>query len=225
MTLTAGYLRSQGVVPWNDRQGTVVAIDGQFVTEKWTDASTIDDDCVGSDAGPNTTTADLTIDGALASGGVATFTYERSVIVTVTHASSIVAVSGTVYGYDKYGNAIQEAWSVTATGTSKTYTTGKAFKKVTRVTITAASDASANTVAVGDSKKFGLAYVAADQAITGELEDTSVPTAGALTAGSTATLKDYRGLYAPNSAPDAAKDFQITYRVNPTIEQFKGSTA
>lgn len=225
MTLSAAYLRAQGSVPFVNRNGTLVSIDGQLVTEKFTDVSTISAAGVGSDAGPNTTTADLTIDGALASGGVATFTPARAVIVTVTHATSIVACNGTIYGYDQFGNAIQEAWSVTATGTSKTYTTGKAFKKVTRVTITAAADASANTVAVGDSKVFGLSYRAINQILVGELQDTSVPTAGALVAGSNATLTDYRGTYTPNGTPNGSIDWTITYQIDPTVNQFKASTA
>lgn len=225
MPLSAAYLRAQGSVPYHNRNGSVVAIDGMHVTEKFVNATTIAAAGVGSDAGPNTTTADLVIDGSLASGGVATFDYARSVIVTVTHASSIVATNGVVYGYDMFGNAIQEAWSVTATGTSKTYTTGKAFKKVTRVTITAAADSSANTVAVGNSKRFGLSYVAADQKLITELEDTSVPTVGALVAGSTATLTDWRGIYTPNGTLNGALDFTIQYRVDPTVPFNKPSTA
>lgn len=224
MPLSTAYLKSNGVVPFHNPNGTVQWIDGLVVCEKWTDPSTIDDDGVGSDAGPNTTTANLTIDGALASGGVATFSPARAAIVTVTHATSVVAVSGTITGTDVFGNTISEDWSVTATGTSKTYTTGKAFKTITQVTITAAADASADTVKVGDSKRLGLSYVAADQALITELEDTSVPTAGALVAGSTATAKDYRGTYTPNSTLNGALDFTITYAVNPTVQQFKAST-
>lgn len=224
--LPAAYLRAQGAVPFISRQGTVVAIDGQHVTEKFTDVSTISSAGVGSDAGPNATTADLTIDGALASGGVATFTPSRCVTVTVTHATSVVACNGVIYGYDQFGNAIQEAWSVTATGTSKTYTTGKAFKKVTRVTITAAADASANTVAVGDSKVLGLAYRAINQKLITELQDTSVPgTAGTLVAGSSATLTDWRGTYTPNGTPNGSIDWTIQYQIDPTVNQFRASTA
>lgn len=225
MPLTAGYLRSQGVVPWNDRQGTVVSIDGQIVTEKWTDPSTIDADGIGSDAGPDSETVDLTIDGAFASGGIATLSPARNVIITVTHGSSIVACNGIIYGYDIYGNAITEAWAVTATGTSKTSVGKKAFKKVTQITITAATDASANTVAAGDGKKLGLSYVALNVGLLLELEDTSVPTAGVIVAGSTAADTDYRGTYTPNSTLNGALDFTIAYQVDPTVGQFKGSTA
>lgn len=226
MPLNRAYLRGQGPVPFIDRNGTVVAISGQIVTEKWTNPTAIDDNGVSTaQAGPDSTTASLTITGAFASGGVATFTYPRAVIVTVTHDTSIVACNGTISGYDQFGNAISEAWSVTATGTSKTYQTGKAFKKVTAVTVTAATDASTNNIIVGDSKAFGLSYIAISQALISELEDTSVPTAGVLVAGSVATLTDRRGTYTPNSSPDAALDFTIQYEIDPTYRQFVGSTA
>lgn len=222
MPLSRAYLRGAGAVPFIDKQGTVIAIDGNLVTEKFTDVSTIDVDGLGSDAGPNTTTVDLTLDGALTSGGVGTFTPARAVTITVTHATSVVAVSGTVYGRDAYGNSISEAWSVTATGTSKTYTTAKAFKTITQITVTAAADASANTVAAGDSKRLGLSYRALNQALVAELEDTSVPTAGALVAGSSTSTLDWRGTYTPNSTTNGALDFTIQYAIDPTYQQFEG---
>src|SRR6266550_6398769 len=56
-------------------------------------------------AGPNTTTTTLPINGSLASGGAAVllptfgvFTGGRNVVVTVTHGSAIVAVSGVITG-------------------------------------------------------------------------------------------------------------------------------
>src|SRR5436190_17710282 len=61
-------------------------------------------------AGPNTATINLTITGSLAAGGKATllptfgpFTGGRNVVVTVTHATSIVAVNGVITGIDVYG--------------------------------------------------------------------------------------------------------------------------
>src|SRR5438309_1278968 len=108
-------------------------------------------------AGPNTATITPALNGSLASGGIATliplygpWTGGRNVVVTVTHATSIVAENGVITGIDIYGRQIVENWSVTATGTSKTYVTKKCFKYVTSVTITSASDASANTNTVGD---------------------------------------------------------------------------
>lgn len=224
MTLSAAYQRSQGPVPYRDVSGTLVAIDGQLVTEKWTDPSTIDDDgVVVGHAGVNTTTASMTIGGAFASGGIATLTFPRAIIVTVTHGSAVVAESGVITGYDAFGNLISEAWSVTAGGTSKTYTTGKAFKKVTAITETSASDASANTVKVGDSKRFGLHYRALNTKLILELEDATIPTVGTLVAGADVTVTDRRGTYTPNSAPNGALDFTITYMIDVTKKQFDAS--
>lgn len=189
----------------------VTCVPAVLIRETFTNASTIDDDGVGSDAGPDTTTANLTIDGALASGGVATFTPPRAATVTVTHASSIVACDGTVYGTDMYGRTVSETWAVTATGTSKTDTTATAFKTITQVTITAASDASANTVKVGDSKVLGLAFKCDSLVPISELEDGTTPTAGVMVRSSTSANADYRGTYTPNSTLNGAKDFIVSY--------------
>lgn len=225
MTLSAAYLRGQGPVAFNDPQGVMVAITGQLVTEKFVDVSTIAATGISvGHAGPNTTTSNMTIGGSLASGGVATLTPARAVTVTVTHATSIVAASGIVTGYDQFGNLVSEAWSVTATGTSKTSTTKKVFKKVTQITETAASDASANTHSAGDSAVIGLGYRAINQKLIAELQDTAVPgTAGTLVAGSSAATTDWRGTYTPNAVPDGAKDYTITYEYDPTEGQFKAS--
>lgn len=181
------------------------------IHQQWVNPLGADDDgiSVGA-AGPNTTTADRTIGGALASGGVVTLDYPRPVLITVTHATSIVAVSGTTYGYDLDGQPIEESWSVTATGTSKTAGGLKAFKKVTRVSVTAAGNASANTIKVGTTAKLGLDVTAAHPVPLAELEDGADPGGiGAVTVASASN--DPRGLYAPNTAPDGAHDYDLWY--------------
>ncbi len=191
--------------------------------------------------GPNTATLTLTpngttgsANGVVVAGGVATlnaaygpWTGSRNVVVTVTHATSIVAVSGTITGIDVYGRVIAENWSVTATGTSKTYATKKAFKYVTQITITAASDASADTVKVGDGVVFGLdVRASAAQGISGglaglalkEIVDSALVTTGTIipfdptNSGLSASFSaDMRGTYAPSAAPNASHLYDIWF--------------
>lgn len=159
-------------------------------------------------------TTSQTLGGALTSGGVGTFATPRNVVITVTHASSVVAMSGTITGTDQYGKTITEAWSVTATGTSKTFTGKKAFKTVTSITETVAADASANSIVSGNGDVLGLPFKTAQITATKELEDGATPTPGVLVAGSSASTADYRGTYAPNSAPNGTKVFVLWFLVD-----------
>lgn len=179
----------------------------------FTNPATIDTDGVSaSHAGAGAAgTTSMTIGGALASGGVATFDVPRNVVITVTHASSVVAMSGTITGTDEYGNTITEAWSVTATGTSKTFTGKKAFKTITGITEVVGADASTNTIIAGNGKVLGLPFKAAIPVITAETEDGAVPTAGVLVAASTASTADARGTYTPNSTLNGALDFVVYF--------------
>jgi len=180
--------------------------------QQWVNPATADADGVSAiAAAPNTATADRVIGGALASGGRVVLDYPRPVLVTVTHATSIVAVSGITYGYDLDGQAIQEAWSVTATGTSKTAGGAVAFKVVSRVSVTAAADASADSIIVGTTAVLGLDVTAAHATPQAEYTDAAVPTAGVITIASTAANADPRGLYTPNQAPNGAKDYDVWY--------------
>jgi len=183
--------------------------------QSWTNPLAIDDNGIlTATAGPNATTITPTLVGAYVAAGVATLAHPRNVIVTVTHNSSIVACNGVVTGTDMYGKTITETWAVTATGTSKTDGTAKAFKTVTSVTIIAATDASANTIIVGTGDVLGLEMVNVITSPVKELEDGAAPTAGVLVAGSTSANVDEYGTYDPNSALDGAKDFVIWYIVD-----------
>lgn len=182
------------------------------IRETFTNASTIDDDgFVTAVAGVNNSTTELTLGGALCSGGVGTNTIPRAITVTVTHASSIVAQTFALTGTDVYGRVITETLTITATGTSKTATSLQAFKTLTAATQTAASDASANTVKLGDSKVLGLAFKNDSLVPISELQDGATPTAGVLVRASTTAGNDYRGTYTPNATLDGAKDFIISY--------------
>lgn len=198
----------------------LVATPVSLMRETFTSPSTIDDDgFVTAVAGANATTASLTLGGALCSGGVGTNAIPRAVTVTVTHGSSIVAQTFTVTGTDVYGRTIgPETLTITATGTSKTATTLQAYKTVTAATQTAAGDASANTVKLGDSKVLGLAYKCDTIVPIGELEDGVTPTAGVLVRASTTANQDYRGTYTPNSTLNGSKTFIVSYiSTDPTV--------
>lgn len=184
-----------------------------LVKQTFTNPSTIDTDGISAShtgAGSAGTTS-MTIGGALASGGVATLTPARNVVITVTHASSVVAMSGTITG-TRLGRTITETWSVTATGTSKTYTGSKAFDTVTSITEVVAADASGNTIIAGDGKKLGLNFKCAITSPVKELEDGVAPTAGVLTlAVAGHAVSDPRGTYTPNSTLNGALDFDVWY--------------
>lgn len=151
-------------------------------------------------------TRDMVLDGDLAADPL---DLPRNVVIVVTHGSSVVAMSGTIYGLDEYGNQITEAWSVTATGTSKTYTGTRAFKRVTRITETVAADASTNSIIAGTGKGFGLPFKSALPSIVKELSAGSVLTNGAIAAGN-----DSRGVYTPNGTPNGSTSWTIWYIVD-----------
>ena len=189
---------------------------GSFVKhETWTNAITLDDNgYLTTTAGPNATTSTPTLVGALVTSGVGISTYARNVVITVTHSSSVVAMSGVITGTDVHGNVITEAWSVTATGTSKVYTGTKAFKTVTSVTLVAATDASANSIIIGTGDKLGLSERCASVMIVAEEQDGALATAGTVVKGSSVSTADYYGTYDPNSALNGALDFDLWYLVD-----------
>jgi hypothetical protein len=149
-----------------------------------------------------TAAAGATINGASASGGIATFDVPRNVVAAWTGTAVV-----TVTGKDVYGNTIKES---SASGTS--LTGKKAFKSVTAVSTSA--DITGATVGNGDV--LGLPVHLPNTAqILKELEDNAVATAGTAVAGlavttkSTATTADVRGTYDPNSACDGSKSFTL----------------
>lgn len=187
-----------------------------LVKQVWTNPATIDADGysashVGADAAGTTS---MTLGGALCTGGVGNTAdgYPRNVVITVTHSSAVVAMSGVITGTNIYGNVITEAWSVTAGTTSKTFTGKKAFYTVTSITEVVAADASANTIVAGNGKVLGLNFLNTLIVPIGETEDGATPTAGVLVAGviGSATV-DNLGTYTPNSTLNGALDFRIYY--------------
>jgi hypothetical protein len=208
--------------------------------QTWPAPSTaVANDILTATLGPTIAQAILTpaLNGSLTSGGVATllaaqgpFTGGRNVVVTVTHATSIVAISGVITGTDVYGVKITENWNVTATGTSKTYVSARAFKRVTSITLNGGgADTSTDTVTVGDGNILGLDVILpAALGLTGaalkEVVNAALVTTGVLVAGGFAisaagvisvpaagAAQDLRGTYAPASAPNGAQNYDLWY--------------
>lgn len=140
------------------------------------------------------------INGALASGGVATFDVPRAVVAAWTNTAVL-----TVTGTDEYGVVIRES---SASGTS--LTGKKAFKTVTGVS----TSADITGLTVGTGKVLGLpVFLPNGVEVLKEIEDGAAATAGTIVAGVTttasATTGDVRGTYAPNSNPDGSKAFEL----------------
>lgn len=169
-------------------------------------------------AGPNTTTVVYSttdsplFDGTLFSGGRVVLDYARNIVITVTHATAVVALSGVITGKDIFGDVMTEAWSVTAGGTSKTFTGKKAFQSILSVSVVAAADASADSVVIGTGTVFGLdvtSQIGGAGASVKEIVDGSLVTTGTLVAKS--ATDDPRGTYSPATAPNGAHTYECIY--------------
>lgn len=195
-----------------DNNIRVVCQPSQIITKTFTAPSTIDPDGISvSHAGASVAgTTNMTIGGALASGGVATLTPARNVVITVTHATAVVAMTGTITG-KRHGRTITEDWSVTAGGTSKTFTGKIAFEKITAITETVGGNASANSIIAGDGKVLGLDFKCSSVVFVAEEQDGTAPTPGILTKANAAAGNDPRGTYTPNATLNGALTFQVWY--------------
>ena len=184
----------------------------RIVKKSWTNVpSNVTNGIVTSHAGAGSAgTTTKTPNGSLASSGVATLTPARNVVITVTHASSVVAMSGVITG-TRMGRTYTEAWSVTAGTTSKTFTGAVAFDTVTSITEVVAADASANTIIMGTGKVLGLDFKCDSVQVVADEEDGAAITDGVLVKASTSANADARGTYTPNSSPNASKDFTVWY--------------
>lgn len=166
-------------------------------------------------AGPNTATiiygstpaSNVAFDGALAPKGITD--WARNVVITVTHASAVVALSGVITGKDALGRDMTEAWAVTAGTASKTFTGAKAFSKVDSVSVVAAADASADTVVIGTGNVLGIDLPVAAPKPVLELTDGAIVTTGTVVAASTSATADPLGTYTPATAPNGAHTYDV----------------
>lgn len=141
-----------------------------------------------------------TLNGSLASGGVATLDVPRNVIIDAAGAATAVL---TVTGTDVYGIPMSEA--ITLNGT--TAVAGKkAFKTITNV----AASAAATDFFVGTGDVFGLPIRANSRNYVQTAWNSAFVTTGTFAAAvttspATTTTGDVRGTFAPADAADATK--------------------
>ena len=150
-------------------------------------------------------------------------TYGRNLVSVATHDSAVVAMTILISGFDIYGNAMTEQQAISASGTSKTATGYKAFAYVRSIAITAAADASANTLNIGTGAKLGLPFVLAKKghmqsvSLGGVQEQINVASNAAVMEGTattaSATTGDVRGTVAFNTALDGSKEAFVWYHV------------
>lgn len=171
-------------------------------------------------AGPNTTTVVYSttsaplFDGSLFVANRVLFDFPRNVVITVTHASAVVALSGVITGIDLFGDAMSEAWSVTAGTTSKTFTGKKSFALVLSVSFVAVADASADTIVIGNGVVFGLdvnSQLGGTGVAVKETLDAAVVLTGVIAAKSTVSTDDPRGTFLAATAPNGARVFELVY--------------
>lgn len=213
MPIAKRYVTNRGVVPAGS--GLQLPMSALY-HQSWVNPTTADvDGILTTLAGPNATTFTLLpgngLNGVFVVGRACVLPFARNVVITVTHASAVVALSGVISGLDIYGKQITEAWSVTAGGTSKTFTGKKAFKAITQITITAATDASTDSVIIGDGVVFGLDAKCSVASGVKELANGSVVTTGTVVAASAASTDDPRGTYAPATAPNGTNDYDLWF--------------
>lgn len=130
----------------------------------------------------------LLINGTLASGGIATFTTQRRVLIT--SGGNDTGITFTIYGTNQSGNPIQQ----TIAGGNTTAVTTIDFKTVTRVAI---SGAAASTVTVGTNTVGSTPWVSVTPHIAPTNLSTSVQITGTVNYTVEYTYDDLN--FTPNS--------------------------
>lgn len=206
----------QGAHRWNARSNNRVINGAALIYERFDNvAAAVTNGLSASHLGAAAAgTRNMTLGGSLTAGGVGRPDMPRNVVITVTHASAVVAMSGTIFGTDAAGKPLQEAWAVTAGTTSKTFTGKKAFTTITQITETIAADASANTIIAGTGVVLGLMAKCSCPSAVKEIAIGAVVTTGTLVAASAAATDDPLGTYAPSAAPNGTNDYEVWYLSN-----------
>lgn len=148
----------------------------------------------------------------------------RNVTVAVTHDTSVVAMTILVTGKDENNVTMSELLTITATGTSKTAAGKKAFKTITSIAITSASDATTNTMDLGWGDVLGLPYFLVDKNYVIYSMDGAVQTSGTLVAAvttdpATTTTGDVRGTITPATACNGTRKYAAWLISTPVAER------
>jgi len=142
------------------------------------------------------------INGASATGGVATFDVPRAASV-VSASAGDTTQTVTLTGTDVYGAALTE--TIALNGTS-TVNGKKAFKTITQAAVSAAT---AGNLSVGSTDILGLPYRVDSRAQLLVYWDTAFVTTGTFVAAvsttATATTGDVRGTFVPPTATNGTR--------------------
>jgi len=164
---------------------------------------------------PSTTTIQ-TVDGAVLCWKL---DVPRGITSTVTHGSSVVAMTVKLTGYDQYRAKMVETHAITATGTSKTVAGKKAFKYLSKIELIAAGDATANTANIGFNNALGLPYKLAEYADLlsvwfNDTVDNATVAKADTTATQTAITGDVRGAIVIAGTLDGSKTLKAWMHIS-----------
>lgn len=153
-------------------------------------------------------------------------TFGRSLAAAATHASSVVAMTILVTGYDYLKRPMTSQLSIAATGTSQTAGGAKAFAYVESVAITSAGNATTNTLNLGTGSVLGLPYKLAKighmtfAALGGAQERVGTAAASgvagvvaAVTSAASATTGDVRGTITFNGTLNGTAEAFVEYYI------------
>ncbi len=169
--------------------------------------------------------------GALTLNGALVTTVDGAAVAILDYARAIVAASDdagdttqivTVTGYDIYNQLMVETFALNG---ASSISGKKAFKKVTSVSISAATT---GHVTVGTQNVFGLPFRVNSRDAMLVFFDTAFVTNGtfvaAVTTTATATTGDVRGTFTPSGSPDGSKhlSYWLWCEDPDTIEGFYG---
>lgn len=154
----------------------------------------------------------------------------RNVVLTVTHGSSVVAMTCLVTGFDRIDRAdggyelhwMSELLTITATGTSKTATGAKAFRYITSIAFTSAGNSTTNTAAMQPGVKVGVGpYAIATKndvlaQVDGAHDASATIVAADATSPATTTTGDTRGTVTFASAPNGTLTQALWVTPDPT---------
>lgn len=149
-----------------------------------------------------------TINGASASGGVATLDYARNISAKSSNSGDTTQTV-TVTGTDYYGQAQTELLTLNGTTTVNGL---KAFKTITQVAV---SGALTGNLSVGSGDSFGLPYKITDAGYlfrtgwAGAVADNAGTFTAADTATPSASTGDVRGTFLPSSAANGSRRLVI----------------